>query len=153
MTKPTRLQALRAALARLRDEEQPPEHLVQAAIALHRQKPAAEVFRLRAAASESLWDGLALKSQSGLLDLDVFRARKSAETTPRRQFLLRVHPDHRAAFEGLATRIFARTDQGDRLLVDSIIRDGALMADVDLTGFDPAHCSAIVFVFEPADSK
>lgn len=153
MTKATRLQALRGALARLRDEERPPQHLVEAAIALHGRAPAADVFRLRAAASESLREGLACTSQSGLLTLEIFVARGSGEPPSRGQVLLSIHSDHRAAFEGRAARIFVKTDEGERVLADSVIRDGELLADIELAGLDLARRDAINVVFGPVALK
>ncbi len=152
MTDPTRLQALKGALARLRDELQPPEQLVQAAIALHGRAPAAEVFRLRAAASDSLDNGLSCTSHSGLLTLDIFVARESGEPT-RGQVLLGIHSDHRAAFEGRAVRIFVRTEDGERVLADSVIRDGEMLADIDLAELDLARRDAINVVFGPVKPR
>lgn len=139
----TRLQALQGALARLREEEQPPEHLVQAAIALH-SHAFADVFRLRAAASQPISEGLACTSQSGLLTLEIFRAR---EDLAHGQVLLTVHSDHRAAVEGRTARIFVKTEDGERVLAESVVRDGKLLADIDLTGLDPIRRDAINVVF------
>ncbi|TPN37996.1 hypothetical protein FKO01_07165 [Mesorhizobium sp. B2-3-3] len=152
MTDP-RLQALKGALARLRDEQQPPEHLVQAAIALHDRAPAADIFHLRAAASESLREGLACTSQSGLLTLEIFVARGSGEPPTRGQVLLSIHSDHRAAFEARTALIFVRTDDGERVLADSVIRNGEMLADIDLAGLDLARRDAINVVFGPVARK
>jgi len=152
MKTPTRLQALKGALARLRDEEQPPGHLVEAAIALHGRENT-DIFRLRAAASESLQEGFACTSQSGLLTLEIFVARDAGDQPARGQVLLTVHADHRAAFEGRAARIFVKTEEGERVLADAVIREGELLANIELAGLDLNRRDAINVVFGPAAAK
>jgi len=154
MQKPNRLETLRHALATLRDEAEPPAHLMAAAIALHgAARPSAEVFVLRAAASVEAHQGLVCTSQSGLWTLEIFVGQSAEDQAAGRgQVLLGVHPDHRPTYEGLSARIFITTTEGERVLAEAVVRDGELCADIDLTGLDLHRRDAVNVVFGPAVS-
>jgi hypothetical protein len=150
--KPNRLETLRRALQTVRDESEPPAHLVAGAIALHGQARApdtlAERFSLLAASSEKNDQSLLCVSHSGLWTLEIFVG-KAPEGQPaeRGQVLLSVHPDHRATYEGRQARIFVHAQDGERVLAEAIVRDGELFADVSLAGLDLHRRDAVNVVF------
>jgi len=148
MRKPNRLEMLRRALETVRDETEPPNHLVAAAMALHGQDTLAERFFLLAAASERNDQSLLCVSQSGLWTLEIF-VNKSPEgqSTDRGQVLLSVHPDHRATYEGRRARIFVHEAEGERVLAEAVVRDGELFADISLAGLDLHRRDAVNVVF------
>ena len=156
MSTPDRLHLLRDALALLRDEAEPPAHLVNAAIALHRVPSntawgLAEVFPLLAAASDEAPQGLVCTSQSGLWTLEIFVGLSPEDQAAGRgQVLLTVHADHRATYEGRRAKVFIATAEGERVLADAEIVDGALFADITLTGLDLQRRDAVNVVFGPA---
>jgi hypothetical protein len=153
MSKPPRLEILRSALANLRDENSPPTHLVDAAIALHQSAPLIERFMLRAAASQEAHQGLLCSSQSGLWTLEVFVGQSPADRAAERgQVLLSVDPGHRATYEGRMARIFVVTPGGERVLAEAAVRDGELCADIALAGLDLHLRDAINAVFGAAAS-
>ena len=148
MPKSNRLETLRHALQTLRDEAEPPAHLVSAAIALHGQETLVERFSLLAASSEKNDQSLLCVSQSGLWTLEIFVGKTpEGHTAERGQVLLTVHPDHRATYEGRQARIFVDTPQGERVLAEAIVRDGELFADISLTGLDLHRRDAVNVVF------
>jgi hypothetical protein len=154
MRKTNRLETLRHALATLRDEAEPPAHLVAAAIALHGSAlPSAEVFVLRAAASVEDHQGLVCASQSGLWTLRTFVGESAEDRAAGRgQVLLRVHPDHSPSYEGRTARIYVTTPEGERVLAEAVVRDGEVYADIILTGLDLYRRDAVNVVFGPAVS-
>lgn len=152
MTSPTRLQALRAALARLREEDRPPKHLVDAAIALHRRPIVTDVFRLRAAASGEPQD-LLCRSQSGLFTIQTFTPRNDEGESALGQILLTVDPEHRAAYEGRVVRISVRTEEGERVIAEAEVHDGELLADFDRAGLDLTRRDAINVTFDMPEPK
>src|SRR5262245_29460862 len=122
MAKPSRLETLRRALQTVRDESEPPAHLVAAVIALHGRDTLAERFSLMAAASEKSDQSLLCISQSGLWTLEIFVSRApEAQPAARGQLLLSVHPDHRATYEGRSGRIFVDTAEGERVLAEAVV--------------------------------
>jgi len=148
MTKASRLDVLRRSLARLCHEAEPPAYLIEAAVALHRQAPAAEIFLLRAAASGGTQEGLVCTSQSGLWMLEIFVGQSEADRSEGRgQVLLSVHPDHRATYEGRTARIFVAGPEGERVLAEAPVEGGELCADITLAGLDLQHRDAINVVF------
>jgi hypothetical protein len=148
MRKPNRLETLRRTLQTVRDEREPPAHLVASAIALQGKKTPAERFFLLAAASEKSDQGLLCVSQSGLWTLEIFVGKAApGQPTEHAQVLLSVHPDHRATYEGRRARIFVHADEGERVLAEAIVRDGELFADVSLAGLDLHQRDAVNVVF------
>jgi hypothetical protein len=148
MPKPSRLETLRRALQTVRDESEPPAHLVAAAIALYGQDTLAERFSLLAAASEKGDQSLLCISQSGLWTLEIFVG-QAPEGRPaeRGQILLSVHPDHRPTYEGRRGRIFVHTAAGERVLAEAVVRDGEIFADISLAGLDLHQRDAVNVVF------
>ncbi len=153
MKDPSRLQFLKDALARLRDEDRPPERLVQAAIGLRGRESFVEIFRLRAAASPSLAGGFSCISQSGMLRLDFLAERNSGNPPQRGQILLCVLVDREGTFEKSAAKIFISTESGERLLAESIVRDSKLLANIEMTDVDLTRIDAIRIVFCPPSAK
>ena len=146
MSRATRLETLRHALAILRDEAEPPAHLVAAAIALHR--PQSDIFLLRAAASREDHQSLVCTSQSGLWTLRTLVG-TSDEDRAAGQVLLTVHPSHSASYDGRIARIFVTTEDGERVLAEAEVRDGEVYADIILTGLDLFRRDAVNVVFGP----
>jgi len=161
MSEPNRLDILRHALATLRDEAEPPAHLVAAALALHGAAlaPPAELFALRAAASPEEHQALVCTSRSGLWTLEIFVGQSPEDQAAGRgQLLLGVHPDHRPTYEGRTARIFIASDkggdedEGERVLAEAVVRNGELYADIMLTGLDLHRRDAVNVVFGPVVS-
>lgn len=165
MSEPNRLDILRHALATLRDEAEPPAHLVAAALALHGAAlaPPAELFALRAAASPEEHQALVCTSRSGLWTLEIFVGQSPEDQAAGRgQLLLGVHPDHRPTYEGRTARIFIASDDGkgegggkgggERVLAEAVVRNGELYADIMLTGLDLHRRDAVNVVFGPVVS-
>jgi hypothetical protein len=146
MPRLNRLETLRRALQTLRNDDEPPAHLVATAIALHGQF--AERFSLLAASSEKNDQSLLCVSKSGIWTLEIFVG-KMPEGQPAEhgQVLLSVHPDHRATYEGRQARIFVHTQDGERVLAEAVVRDGELFADISLIGIDLHRRDAVNVVF------
>jgi hypothetical protein len=150
MSKSTRLQDLRQALMRLRDEEAPPEHLVANAIALHDAVPSPVVLHLLAAAGGDETPCFKVFSPSGHWELGIYRGLSDDDKAAQRGFLLlRVNPEFRESYEGRIARIFVATAEDERVLAEGEIRDGELYVDVSFAGLDLERRDAVNVVFKP----
>jgi hypothetical protein len=150
MSKPTRLQQLRRALMRLRDEETPPGHLVASAIALHDAVPSPVVLHLLAAAGGDETPSFKVFSPSGHWELGIYRGVSEDDSAAQRGFLLlRVNPEFRESYEGRIVRIFVSTADEERVLAQGEIRDGELYVDISFAGLDLERRDAVNVVFKP----
>ena len=150
MSKPSRLEELRRALMRLRDEETPPEHLVMNAIALHDAVPSPVVLHLLAAAGGDETPCFKVFSPSGHWELGIYRGVSDEDSSAQRGFLLlRVNPEFRQSYEGRIVRIFVSTTDDERVLAEGEIRDGELYVDISFAGLDLERRDAVNVVFKP----
>jgi hypothetical protein len=152
MSKQTRLQELRQALMRLRDEETPPEHLVANAIALHDAVRSPVVLHLLAAAGGDERPCFKVFSPSGHWELGIYRGMSDDDQAAQRGFLLlRVNPEFREGYEGRIARIFVSTAENERVLAEDEIRDGELYVDISFAGLDLERRDAVNVVFKPRE--
>lgn len=150
MSKPNRLEELRQALMRLRDEETVPEHLVMNAIALHDSVPSPVVLHLLAAASGSETPCFKVFSPSGHWELGIYHGVSDDDKAAQRGFLLlRVNPEFRESYEGRIVRIFVSTADDERVLAEDQIKDGELYVDISFAGLDLERRDAVNVVFKP----
>jgi hypothetical protein len=153
MSKPTRrLQELRQALIRLREEETPPERLVVNAIALHDSVPSPVVLHLLAAAGGDETPCFKVFSPSGHWELGIYRGMSDEDRAAQCGFLLlRVNPEFRENYEGRIARIFVSTANDERVLAEEEIRDGELYVDISFAGLDLERRDAVNVIFKPRD--
>jgi hypothetical protein len=148
----TRLQSLREALARLRDEETPLAHLVAAAIALHDAAPEPVVLPLLAAAGGDGGPCFRLCGPAGHWEIGIYRGISAEDQAAGRGFLLlRVSPEVLATYEGRVARIYVAAPElpeGERVLAEAAIEDGELYADISFAGLDLERRDAINVVFK-----
>jgi len=154
MSKPSRLEGLRRALAQLRDEEYPPEYLMTAAIALHGTAPISERLPLLAAATKDDNRGFKFASQTGHWNVGYYPGISAQDRAEMRGMaLLQINEEFREAYEGLVARIFVTAPDGERTLVEGRVTDGALYAEVCIADLDLERRDAINVLFLPRTPK
>jgi hypothetical protein len=112
------------------------------------------VLPLLAAATKDDNRGFKFASQSGHWNVGYYPGISAQDRAEMRGMaLLQINEEFREAYEGLIARIFVTAPDGDHILVEGRVTDGALYAEVCIADLDLERRDAINVLFLPRTSK
>ncbi len=115
--------------------------------------PAPESFRLLAASSGPPDQAIVCRSESGLWTLRTFPGISAADRAAGRcSLLVTVNQEQAAVYEGLMLRAFVMIGGQERVIIEDVVKDGAVFAEISATGLDLRNRDPISVVFNSVRS-